>query len=159
MMLFHCGSSALELPDPGEGACCIGAAVYGPQRCTCWKEKYDKRQRKPAPSEPDVRASQCEDCAYRQNSPERRGDPTYAGDQEELDRIVAEGEVFYCHQGIRRPVKLRHPSGVEIDGHPGAYDPPIIDGVPYRANGRPASICAGWAARRLRYLFEPRCSS
>lgn len=157
--MFTCGPVAIELPDAGEGACCMGAAVYGPQRCTCWVECFDKRQRKPRAGSPDLRTTQCDDCAYRADSPERRGDATYAGDPEMLDQIVANGERFYCHQGIRRPLKLRHPSGVEIDGHPGAYAPPIVDGVPYRANGSPAAICAGWAARRLRYLFEAReCS-
>lgn len=160
-MTLFCGApGAIELPDAGEGACCFGAAVYGPQRCTCWQEVFDKRQRKPQAGPTGVRASQCEDCAYRPESPERRGDQTYAGDQAMLDDIVIRGERFYCHQGIRRPLKLRHPNGVEIEGHPGAYSPPIVDGVPYQANGQPASICAGWAARRLRFLFaQAQCSS
>lgn len=34
-----CGIPALPsgLPDAGGGCCCYGAALYGPDRCTCWE--------------------------------------------------------------------------------------------------------------------------
>jgi hypothetical protein len=127
----------------------------GPQACTCWSPIYDlKQQRTIAPGQkPRVRSTPCLDCAYRGNSPERRGDPAYAGDADELERLVQAGEPFYCHQGIRRPVRYRHPSGAEVAGHAASYDPPIVNGVPYRADGTPADLCAGWSARRLQVVF------
>ena len=68
-----------------------------------------------------------------------------------LDELVATGAPFFCHQGIRKPIAWRHPpSGTEIPGHPGGYDPPIRDGVPYKADGSPAFICAGWLLRRAK---------
>jgi hypothetical protein len=139
---------AVELPDAGQGACCEGSAYNGPHRCTCWKPIYDLKQRKPKPGTAQVRERACVDCAYRPDSPERAGADGYACNDGELEDIVQTGEVFYCHQGIRKPIKLRHPCGVVIDGHPASYDPPIVDRVPYRADGTPANICAGWAARR-----------
>lgn len=59
------------------------------------------------------------------------------------------GEPFWCHDGIRRPVAWRHPNlpGVVIPGSPSDYQPPMIGGVPFRADGRPAALCAGWVAR------------
>jgi hypothetical protein len=155
-----CGLSVpllVELPDAGEGACCMGAAAMGPQRCTCWAAVYDLPQTEPDPMavrlldagvQPVTRTRPCGDCAYRPDSPERRGEPGYTGDQELLDRIVQTGERFWCHVGMRKPVAWRHPTGavvaVDVDG----YDPPRVDGVPYRADGQPGEVCAGWAARR-----------
>jgi hypothetical protein len=94
----------------------------------------------------------CPDCAFRPGSPERRGEPGYQGTDGELDDFVANGSSFFCHQGIRKPVTLAHPSGAEVAGHPAAYDPPIVGGVPYRADGSPGELCAGWAARRLKHM-------
>lgn len=37
-----------ELPDTG-GGCCIGADVYGPGGCTCWRPVHDLDQADPAP--------------------------------------------------------------------------------------------------------------
>lgn len=151
--LQHHGNG--DLPDTG-GTCCYGAAVYGPHRCTCWVEVYDLEQTPPdeqtvtflsAGIRPNTRRSMCPDCAYRPKSPERTGDEGYEGDAEDLE-MFARSSRFYCHSGMRRPVRLRHPSGVEIDGHPAAYRPPIVDGVPYRADGTPGELCAGWDARR-----------
>lgn len=67
-------------------------------------------------------------------------------------RIVERSEMFVCHQGIRRAVKWQHPSGAIVSGHEGNYCPPIIDGVPFKADGTPADICAGWAALRLKRI-------
>lgn len=146
-----------DLPDAGEGMCCPGAAVYGPHRCTCWVAVYDLEQ---APVDqtvvrlldagvtPVTRKLMCEDCAYRPDSPEKAGDESYAGDPDFLEGIAARAERFWCHVGIRKPVAWRHPSGVEIPAHPGGYDPPKVKGIPYRADGSPAELCAGWDARR-----------
>ena len=143
-----------DLPDAGEGACCMGAAVYGPRRCTCWEPVYDLDQQPVHPGEMGLRVKMCVDCAYRPNSPERRGEEGYQGDPESLDEMVATGDLFACHQGIRRPVAWRHPSGAEVPGHPAGYAPPLHDGKPYKADGSPADLCAGWAARRLKHMYR-----
>jgi hypothetical protein len=154
------------LPDAGQGSCCWGAIMRGPDGCTCWTPIFDTEQAQPdeqtvkllaAGVQPVTRQRPCGDCAYRPDSPERRGDDGVTGDQELLDRIAATGERFWCHQGIRRPIAWRHPSGAEIGGSDADYRPPIVDGIPYRADGSPAEVCAGWAARR-RALERERAS-
>lgn len=55
---------------------------------------------------------------------------------------------------MRRPTSWRHPSGATIPGDHADYQPPIIDGVPYRADGRPGDLCAGWTARALKASWE-----
>lgn len=151
-----------DLPDAGEGACCEGSGISGPRFCTCWRQVYDLEQTRPDPMavkllaagiEPVTRKTMCGDCAYRPDSPERTGLSGYVGDAAELERIAAEAQ-FWCHQGMRRAVAWRHPSGVEVTGHPAGYQPPVVDGVPYQADGRPGELCAGWAARR-RALDSP----
>lgn len=138
-----------DLPDAGEGMCCAGAAINGPHRCTCWRPVYDIEQVDPLPDVPQVRpAGMCGDCAYRPGSPERQGDPDHAGDAELLDDLAASGTPFWCHDGIRRPARWVHPpTGIEVPGHPADYEPPMVGAVPFRANGRMAFLCAGWAAR------------
>jgi hypothetical protein len=135
-----------DLPDTG-GTCCYGAALYGPHRCNCWTPVYDVEQAELQPGIPTVRERMCPDCAYRPDSPERRGDADVANDADQLESLASSGTPFWCHDGIRRPVLLRHPSGIEIPGHAAAYDPPQLAGMPFRADGRPALLCAGWAAR------------
>jgi len=157
-MSHHIQYNNPDLPDAGQGTCCIGAAVYGPGRCTCWTVAEHDLDQAPldeqavtwlaAGIKPNTRPRMCDDCAYRPASPERTGTAGYSGDAEFLEAIAASGEPFYCHQGIRRPITLQHPSGVEIPGHPAAYDPPIAARVPFRADGTPAERCAGWDARR-----------
>jgi hypothetical protein len=146
-LLLH--GTAPDLPDAGNGGCCYGAAVYGPQRCTCWTPVYDLEQQEVTPGLPlpPIPVQMCHDCAYRPHSPEREGDADVAGSGELLDELVRSREPFYCHQGIRHPVAYRHPSGAEIPGHPAGYDPPIVDGVPCKADGTPADLCAGWLLR------------
>src|SRR5438128_817503 len=137
-----------DLPDAGEGMCCEGAAVFGPERCTCWDEVHDLKQ-----SDPRVdmlhtgRAEPCQDCAYSAGSPERRGEGHVVGDQDMLDELVRLGQPFWCHQGIRRVVALRHgPTGIEHRAPSEfavAYRPPIIKAGPYgerpyKADGTPA---------------------
>lgn len=152
MTAFMCGATGADWPEtPTSGLCCIGSAMYGPERCTCWEPVYDLEQVKPRPDLPaDVRSSMCHDCAYRPGSPERSGDPRAAGTEEALRALVDGGDIFWCHQGIRRPIRFEHPSGITVPGSDLAYDPPIIDGTPYRANGTPADMCGGWAALRLK---------
>ena len=91
----------------------------------------------------------CHDCAYRPNSPEKTGDEAYAGDPQELERLAREDR-FWCHDGMRQPRSWLHPpSGVTIAAVlAGDYQPPIIEGIPWRADGQPGLLCAGWAARR-----------
>lgn len=155
-MSFFCGDMlpAIELPDAGEGGCCIGSAMGGPQRCTCWEPVYDLEQAEPVAALMGLRTIRCSDCAYLKNSPERRGEDGYQGDADSLEDMVRNGELFACHQGIRKPLKYVHPSGAEIPGHPAAYDPPMVDGVPYKADGTPADLCAGWTARRLAHMWR-----
>lgn len=142
-----------ELPDAGEGACCMGAAVYGPGRCTCWESHYTEEQEDVVQGPPAVRVTACVDCAFRPRSPERSGDERYqhsaAG---ELDDVAGGDIPFFCHQGMRRVLRLTHPAGGEIEAAPAAYEPAGGDGIAYKANGLPADICAGWAARRKALL-------
>ncbi|MCI0582605.1 MAG: hypothetical protein L0227_06865 [Chloroflexi bacterium] len=119
--------------------CCLAAAEDGPAACTCWEPIFDARQLKPRTRiAPETRSKACVDCAYRVGSPER-----------ERGEALEELPNFWCHQGIRRPAAFRHPDG-RVRPVPGYaespdYRPPMIAGVPYRADGRPADRCAGWA--------------
>lgn len=135
-------------PDTG-GGCCWAADVFGPGYCTCWRTQYDAEQAELQPGVRFVRpGGMCGDCAYRPGSPEKEGDPGYRGDAGHLEQWAADATPFHCHDGLRRVVEHRHPSGATVPGAPGDYDPPIVDGVPYRANGEPGYLCAGWDARR-----------
>jgi hypothetical protein len=149
-----CGMGQVPPDLPDAGPCCIGWAVYGPHRCTCWEPVYDLEQQPLQPGRMGLPSAMCADCAYRPGSPERRGEDGYNGSAEDLDDMVISGEPFACHQGIRKPVKWVHPSGAEVAGHPAGYDPPIVSGTPYKADGRPADLCAGWAARRLKHMYR-----
>lgn len=135
-----------DWPDTG-GTCCYGAGVYGPDRCTCWREVYDLTQEPiredlvallAAGIEPVTRRRMCAGCAYRPDSPERRGDPRHVGDGDgdELERIAGQAR-FWCHEGIPRVVSYEHPSGATAPGHPSSYEPVVRDGVPYRARRCP----------------------
>lgn len=163
------GQDNPDLPDTG-AYCCEGAVLVGPHACTCWTEEYDLAQAPPdeqairllaAGVQPTCQPTRCGDCAYRPGSPERTGAENYEGDAESLEQLAAEGDRFWCHQGMRRVSHLAHPTGVSTPGHPAAYRPPIVDGVPYQADGTPGLLCAGWEARRrhheaLRALKENR---
>lgn len=161
----HSDCWGLELPDAGEGMCCYGAAVFGAHRCTCWQPVYDLEQQPideqaahwlACGIEPVTRRRMCGDCAYRPDAPERNGVPGFAGDAETLERFVLTGSRFWCHVGIRRALKWVHPSGAEVPGHAGDYDPPKRGGVPYRADGSPGEVCAGWDARRRALTSDKR---
>lgn len=142
----------IELPAAGGGTCCAGAAIFGPQGCTCWVPVHDLEQQpaRPGVPMPAVPVQMCADCAYRPGSPERQGDDSYRGDKDLLDQLVASGEPFWCHAGMRKRVTWRHPSGAEVAGHPGNYDPPITGGVPCKADGTPGNLCSGWLLRRVK---------
>lgn len=117
--------------------CCYAAAEDGPAACTCWEPIYDAEQAEPRTDVvPETRSQMCGDCAYRPDSPERAGDPYFG--------LALTN--FWCHRGIRRP-RWRHPDGRVRPGDPADYQPPVIDGVPYRADGLPAARCGGWAGR------------
>lgn len=156
--MFLCGAQdAIDLPEVRAGSCCWGAVMNGPNGCYCWEPQYgDQVQAEPKPGPIATRDTMCPDCAHRFDSPENRGERGYAGDADELEELAASGQPFYCHQGIRRPVTLRHPDGVEVPAHPGAYDPPIVDRVPFKLDGTPADLCAGWMARKRWYDQQPR---
>jgi hypothetical protein len=120
--------------------CCIGSAVYGADRCTCWEPVFEEEQ---APArtdlEPQTREKWCIACAYRKGSPEEV-EYDLKEDLRELDGT------FWCHTGMRRPVAYRHPAGIERPASPLDYQPLEVDGVPYKADGTPADRCAGWNA-------------
>lgn len=147
-----------QFPLIDGGSCCMGAGMFGGDHCSCWQPVFDEEQVEPdvvtagllrAGVQPTVRpGGMCPDCAYRPDSPERRGDPRYKSSSGELDEFASESR-FWCHEGLIRPVAWVHgPSGTQIAAHPAQYRPPQIDGVPYRVTGQPGYLCAGWAARR-----------
>jgi hypothetical protein len=131
---------------------CSGSGQYGITGCECWEPVYDVDQADPCDirgnnipaADLPARDAMCDDCAFRPGSPER--ETTYH--REELFALADRGEPFFCHDGMRRPIAWRHPRLGEISGDTDDWTPPIIAGVPYRANGEPALMCAGWAARR-----------
>ncbi|TCO57166.1 hypothetical protein [Actinocrispum wychmicini] len=161
MAAFACGPGADladGFPDVSDG-CCLGRVEDGPASCTCWRPVYDleqqpidehARQLLADGIQPNTRTQMCGDCAYRPHSPEMSGDPTYAGDADHLEQLARDAWRFWCHQGMRIPVKWVHPTGAEVPGHAGSYQPPMDTrlGVPFRADGTPAELCAGWDARR-----------
>lgn len=139
--------------------CCDGARDKGPTECSCWTPVYNKEQTDPPPETivglilgditPDVRDRMCGDCAYRPGSPEQTGS-SMACDATQLEQLAADGTRFWCHDGMRKPVAWRHPKGMRItvvSEADGDYQPPIVEGIPYRADGRPGLLCAGWNAR------------
>jgi hypothetical protein len=139
--------SGQDFPDLGL-YCCYGVTINGPSGCTCWETVYGHEQAPPVTGQqPTTRRLMCEDCAYRPGSPEKRDDPMYRGDANDLEMAAETGQ-FYCHQGLRRILGWRHPSGAWHPAPPGGYDPPVVDNIPYRVDGSPEELCAGWDARR-----------
>jgi hypothetical protein len=159
---YVCGTLLLpdDIPDAASDKepCCDGRAFDGPRACRCWVEVFDRPQAAVLVTGmpmPRVPLRPCEPgpgddgCAYRAASPERTGSSGHAGDADVLDHLAARGQPFFCHNGIRRVVALVHPSGARYEiAHNSDYRPPIAGDVPYRADGRPADICAGWLLRR-----------
>lgn len=162
-MSLICGDGP-DFPDAGKGGCCIGSAMRGPSGCTCWKRVFDREQAEPDPQdvellrmgvEPNTRGRMCGDCAYRPDSPEKSGEEGYAGSADTLDDMAMEGRRFFCHDGMRRVVEWVHgPTGVRHPAYPGEYAPPVVDDVPFQADGTAAILCAGWAARRRALLAQ-----
>lgn len=134
--------------------CCLGEGIKGPEFCTCWVPEYDLEQQPlipPGDGEIQARDDLCGDCAYRPGSPEL-ADEWMA---ETLRSLPSTGALFFCHGGMRRPVRWRHPDGREVAGDPADYHPPFdAVGRPYRADGRVAQICGGWAACSRRIQNE-----
>lgn len=146
-----------DLPDAGEGACCIGAAMGGAGSCTCW-EPVVPPQADPLPStDLEVRVQRCIDCAFRPDSPER--------EDGSLDTVLEQilrhpDRPFFCHQGLTPITKYRHPSGVTYDPRdlpsnqgkpPMDYQPRVnAAGRPCKDDGSQQDVCAGWAAERDR---------
>jgi hypothetical protein len=133
--------------DEVSRGCCWGDALDGPSGCTCWVPVHNAPQANPCPpTRPEdigVQRRMCGDCAFRKGSPERRE----AFLEEELMDLAARGEAFYCHEDMRRPIRWEHPDGRIVDGSTDDWQPPIVAGLPYRLDGRPGLLCAGWAAR------------
>jgi hypothetical protein len=143
-----------DLPDVTNGVpCCYGHAVYGPGGCTCW-QRVDDLEQQPARTgiEPRTRERMCADCAYRPGSPERTGSERAPYDEDDVRALAESDATFWCHQGMPRTIQLRHEETGDVVDHLDpeklAYNPLIIDGVPYKADGTPADRCAGQAALR-----------
>lgn len=148
-----CGPGLWPDVGNGENPCCYGSALDGPGGCTCWQPVFDVEQAEPRTDLPSgAQESKCADCAYRPGSPERSGDPHVTADAEQLRALAETGARFWCHQGMRRPTLWRHPSGATVPGLGADYRPPIVEGVPYKADGTPGDLCAGWMALRLHAL-------
>jgi hypothetical protein len=123
--------------------CCMGAIHDGLRGCNCWEPVFDLEQASELQDGPMELASKCcHDCAYRVGSPERA-----AGEFDHLEGVAHHpGQVFLCHQGVRRVVAWRHPQLGEIPAGPGDYRPPTGADRIWRADGRPGVLCAGWGA-------------
>ena len=146
---------AAQHPDDEDRfGCCIGNDLQGPEHCLCWVPEYDLVQQTPRPAATagDIRTQDglCGDCAYRKTSPERAD----GWMEESLMDLASSGQPFWCHESMRRPVRWRHPDGRTVEGDPADYQPPIVDGVPYRSDGSPGLLCGGWAARTARASEE-----
>lgn len=131
---------------------CCDAEAYRPGGCTCWEFEYDLEQMvPPRQTEPVTRTEMCVDCAYKPKSPERHSEVDAAYDEDDLETLALSDHTFWCHQGMRLVTAEVHPDGRRIEQPSDlklAYDPLLINGVPYKADGTPADRCAGQAARR-----------
>lgn len=162
MSICHATASQ-DWPDTGDAGlyCCYGSAEYGPDRCTCWTPVYDVVQQRPRTDlSSGAMPAMCGDCAFRPNSPERTGAENVAGDWETLQGYVTGGQPFWCHDGFRLPVAWFHPPSLtwHLVVEDVAYTPPIQRdehgiSTPYRHDGRPGDLCAGWTALRIREMW------
>lgn len=131
--------------DPDLQGCCMGQAVYGWHRCTCWEPIYDVDQTDPilpvAEGSIQVRHARCGDCAFKRGSQERADRAM----EEELLGLAIAGIPFWCHDGMRRPKLYRHPTLGDVPATGDDWRPPQVAGVPFRRDGSPGLLCAGWA--------------
>lgn len=154
--MFVCGTGWLPegIPDLSSDAdpCCAGRAIDGPRGCQCWIEVFSPpAQAEPRPGLPPVPdpLRPCSTCAYNRDSPEKRSEPGYQAGPDDLERLAATGIPFYCHAGMRYLIGYVHPpSGRSWSPPLGDFRPPTVAGVPYRADGSPGFVCAGWLLRR-----------
>jgi hypothetical protein len=141
-------------PDAGETFCCMPALDGRPEDCTCWRPVYDVEQAPPrpmaGPQDLQARPRMCGDCAFKPGSPERT-DPLMV---ETLMELPSTRTPFWCHDGMRRPVRWEHPDGRTVAGDPADWHPAQLGRVPYRADGSPALLCAGWAALAARAVAD-----
>lgn len=164
---FICGSSiTVPLSDEQVAAiqadpenpmnwCCYGAAVNeSPRYCTCWEPTYSEPRAEPVEGVlQTIAPAQCVDCAYRHDSAEWLDDD----ERENLVSLARGRGVFTCHQGMAYIVSWRHPTtGMVVEAPPDAvgsvntWAPLYRDAeTPCKADGTPADLCHGWAARRL----------
>jgi hypothetical protein len=120
------------------------ASLLG-QACTCWRDVIAPHPARDVQAGPSpVREGRCGDCAYRHDSPERTA---LEGDTLPYNRDVT----FYCHDGMPKTIAHVHPSGVVELPMGDDYQPVIRVGRAWQADGRPAIVCAGWAAEDRRY--------
>lgn len=144
-----------------DAICCSGVGFSGRlEDCGCWQPVYEPAEQatpRPPASAADLRAQSemCSDCAFRKDSPERSTE----FEEEALLSLPEEGQAFWCHDGMRRPVRWVHPTRGEIDGDPADWRPPQVGGIPYRADGAPGLLCAGWLARRVRAVAREQTRS
>lgn len=135
--------------------CCEGYVHGGPERCYCWTPILDPPPAPPVEGLADTMPDRCGDCAYRPDSPERRGVETASADWSKLVELAATGTPFWCHDGLPKVVGWTHPRlpdlVVPVPPDVDDYQPTIRDGIPHRADGRPGSRCAGWEAERRRH--------
>lgn len=142
-----------------EAMCCERAAHGSAERCSCWVPVYDRRQAPPRPGPLDVQPDRCADCACRPDSLEAQTyrDGVDRGLASSLDGVMdlaRRGVPFFCHEGMRRIRGWRHPiSGRWLPlKREDDYAAPMVGGVAYRADGRPALVCAGWMSFRRAHL-------
>lgn len=141
-------------PDADPVGCCMGEALDGPEGCTCWRPVYEVDQAEPRPPQCNedllVQVRMCGDCAFRKDSPERAD----KWSEDALFDLARGGKPFWCHQGMRRPIRHVHPDGRVVDGDTADWNPPSVQGIPYQADGSPGLLCAGWMAHAVRAHVE-----
>lgn len=141
----------------GDVPCCWGTTLDGPERCTCWEPEYDRDQVAPdTDAAVTTREQMCDSCAY------RPGTQAWRKFADQRDQLAVAVDVFWCHDGTRQVLRFRHPNGAVVERvdadepDTASWDPVFVGDVPYRADGRPALKCAGWAARRKALLASAR---
>lgn len=137
-----CGMGSYAPPPSPDSYCCWQVVNSDGEECTCWVAVFNIDPTTDVQAGPMVtRLSPCDDCAYRGRSRERE-DGT-------LDHVgLRADEPFMCHDGFPLVVELRHPDGSVASPWPRAQDyrPVTFRNRAWRADGRPALVCAGWAS-------------